>query len=142
VYLWTFLILKCAILFAGANSKGLLVFHSFIMLSVVLSLTCIVSLLAYAYASIAQFQKLLPFTTNNVLILIAHPDDECMFFGPTITSLRTLTKSRVHVLCLSTGNADGLGSLRKKELVKSCQILGVPASNVKSLENPYVREKL
>lgn len=104
------------------------------MLLVVLSLTCIISLLAYAYTSIAQFGKVLPFTTNQVLLVIAHPDDECMFFGPTLTSLRTLTRSKVHVLCLSTGNADGLGSLRKKELVKSCQILGVPASHVKSLD--------
>lgn len=116
--------------------RGSALSSSSYMLSLVFSLTCIVSLLAYAYVSIAQFGKLLPFTTHHVLIVIAHPDDECMFFGPTITSLRTLTKSKVHVLCLSTGNADGLGTLRKKELVKSCQILGVPASQVKSLEKP------
>lgn len=106
------------------------------MWTVILSSTCILSLLAYAYFSIAQFQAILPFTTNNILIVTAHPDDECMFFGPTITGLRSLTKSRLHVLCLSTGNAEGLGSIRKKELVKSCQTMAIQASNVKSIENP------
>lgn len=38
----------------------------------------------------------------QALILTAHPDDECMFFSPTILSLR---KQDVHVksLCLSSG---------------------------------------
>ncbi|KAI8642798.1 putative deacetylase LmbE-like domain-containing protein [Parasitella parasitica] len=75
-----------------------------------------------------------------MLILTAHPDDECMFFGPTITCLRTLTKSRIHVLCLSIGNADGLGVIRKKELVKSCQTFGIPASHVKSLDLPELSD--
>lgn len=106
------------------------------MWTVLFSSTCILSLLTYAYLSIAQFQEILPFSTNNIVIVTAHPDDECMFFGPTITGLRTLTKSRIHVLCLSTGNADGLGSMRKKELVKSCQTLGIQPSHVKATENP------
>lgn len=36
------------------------------------------------------------------------------------------------------GNADGLGSIRKKELVKSCQTFGIQTSHVKSLDLPYV----
>lgn len=131
------------------------------MLTFVISFTCIIGLLAYAFFSLAHFQKLLPFTaSSHILILTAHPDDECMFFGPTITSLRTLSKSKIHVLCLSTGrvkrnasrqkiacraefilllgNADGLGPIRKKELVKSCQTFGIPNNNVKSLDNAQV----
>lgn len=74
------------------------------MLIVLLSLGLLVSLLGWAYFSLAYFQKVLPFSQHNhVVILTAHPDDECMFFGPTITSLRTLTKTRISVLCLSTG---------------------------------------
>jgi hypothetical protein len=41
------------------------------------------------------------FKGEIVLILTAHPDDECMFFSPTIQSL-TRT-AQVHVLCLSLG---------------------------------------
>ncbi len=40
---------------------------------------------------------------STVLLLIAHPDDETMFFSPTVFAL--LREScRVCVLCLSTGD--------------------------------------
>jgi N-acetylglucosaminylphosphatidylinositol deacetylase len=61
---------------------------------------------------------------NKVLLVTAHPDDECMFFAPTLRSLQQ-NGSQIHVLCLSTGNYDGLGALRSKELEASCQVLGV-----------------
>lgn len=38
----------------------------------------------------------------RVLIVTAHPDDECMFFAPTIMQLVELHAS-VHLLCLSQG---------------------------------------
>lgn len=59
-----------------------------------------------------------------VLIVIAHPDDEAMFFGPSILSLsRDYT---VHLLCLSTGNYRQEGTIRQRELVASCELLGIP----------------
>ena len=41
---------------------------------------------------------------GKILLITAHPDDECMFFAPTIIS-STLTKSNVEIflLCLSEG---------------------------------------
>ncbi|KAI8352072.1 putative deacetylase LmbE-like domain-containing protein [Blakeslea trispora] len=109
------------------------------MLTVVFSLVVIVSLFVYAYFSLAQFEKVLPFK-NNILILTAHPDDECMFFGPTLTSLKTLTKTRLHVLCLSTGNAEGLGHQRKRELIKSCQVFGISANHVQSIDHSDLQD--
>ena len=41
-------------------------------------------------------------TPSNVLIVTAHPDDECMFFSPTILSLSRLGH-KIYLLCLSTG---------------------------------------
>jgi N-acetylglucosaminylphosphatidylinositol deacetylase len=41
------------------------------------------------------------FKGQTVLILTAHPDDECMFFSPTIQALTSV--ANVHVLCLSQG---------------------------------------
>ena len=38
----------------------------------------------------------------RALIVTAHPDDECMFFAPTIIRLVELNAS-VHLLCLSEG---------------------------------------
>lgn len=44
-------------------------------------------------------------TVARALLVIAHPDDEAMFFSPTILAL--LAKScRVFVLCLSTVESD------------------------------------
>jgi hypothetical protein len=40
--------------------------------------------------------------SSPVLLLIAHPDDEVMFFAPTIRALRR-TDAEVKVLCLSNG---------------------------------------
>lgn len=61
---------------------------------------------------------------QNALLVIAHPDDECMFFTPTISVLRELGVV-VYVLCLSSGNADGLGSRRREELKRSCASMGI-----------------
>lgn len=63
---------------------------------------------------------------KRICLLIAHPDDEAMFFAPTLLALtRPETGNHVKVLCLSTGNSEGLGETRKKELIKSCTMLGV-----------------
>lgn len=63
---------------------------------------------------------------KRILLLIAHPDDEAMFFSP---ALRWLTRPElgniVVILCLSSGDADGLGPIRKKELTKSALQLGI-----------------
>lgn len=40
---------------------------------------------------------------KRVLIVTAHPDDECMFFGPTIFRLCE-QGAEVYLLCLSNGN--------------------------------------
>ncbi|XP_074307157.1 uncharacterized protein LOC141642281 isoform X4 [Silene latifolia] len=58
------------------------------------------------------------------LLVIAHPDDESMFYTPTINYL-TSRGHDIHVLCLSTGNADGMGNIRKDELYKACGTLTV-----------------
>jgi hypothetical protein len=42
-----------------------------------------------------------PLVVPNALLVIAHPDDESMFFGPLLRA-RSL-EYRWHILCLSTG---------------------------------------
>ncbi|KAL8770876.1 MAG: hypothetical protein Q9209_003527 [Squamulea sp. 1 TL-2023] len=70
------------------------------------------------------------FVNKSIVLLIAHPDDEAMFFSPTLLAL-TAPESGNHVkiLCLSNGNADGLGKVRQKELVASGEILGLRSQN-------------
>ncbi|EUC32116.1 hypothetical protein COCCADRAFT_99487 [Bipolaris zeicola 26-R-13] len=63
---------------------------------------------------------------KRILLLIAHPDDEAMFFAPALLTLtRPEHGNHVKILCLSSGDADGLGHVRKKELVKSGLQLGI-----------------
>lgn len=43
---------------------------------------------------------------KRVCLLIAHPDDEAMFFAPTVLALaRPETGNHVKILCLSSGTA-------------------------------------
>jgi N-acetylglucosaminylphosphatidylinositol deacetylase len=66
-----------------------------------------------------------PTTPSRAIgLVIAHPDDECMFFTPTVAHL-VASGWQVHVLCLSSGNADGLGRVRTKELDASAKLLGI-----------------
>lgn len=80
-----------------------------------------------------RYARRLPTRTRGALgakrVLVAHPDDECMFFGPTIFRLCE-QGADVHVLCLSNGNFEGKGRLRRKELWDACNELGVPDENI------------
>ncbi|ETN45238.1 uncharacterized protein HMPREF1541_10115 [Cyphellophora europaea CBS 101466] len=69
-----------------------------------------------------------PATLRNkrIILLIAHPDDESMFFSPTLQSLtHPSLQNHVKILCLSTGNADGLGATRIRELEAAAVTLGL-----------------
>lgn len=67
---------------------------------------------------------------KRILIVTAHPDDECMFFGPTILSLCRRSRCQVFLLCLSNGNYDKQGHLRRNELWNSCKTLEMWPENV------------
>ena len=47
---------------------------------------------------------------KRICILIAHPDDEAMFFAPAVLALtRPETGNHVKILCLSSGMSSSLG---------------------------------
>ncbi|KAI8161558.1 N-acetylglucosaminyl-phosphatidylinositol de-N-acetylase [Colletotrichum sp. SAR 10_70] len=81
---------------------------------------------------------------KRVCLLIAHPDDEAMFFAPTVLALtRPETGNHVKILCLSSGDADGLGETRKKELVKSGMKLGLrQEQDVFVIDSPDFRDSM
>jgi N-acetylglucosaminylphosphatidylinositol deacetylase len=101
---------------------------------------------------------------KRICLLIAHPDDEAMFFAPTVLALtRPETGNHVKILCLSsgmlslvtfchsdttltlssTGNADGLGETRKKELAKSGMTLGLRSEDdVFVVESPDFQDSM
>ncbi|KAG6107146.1 hypothetical protein E4U13_007080 [Claviceps humidiphila] len=92
----------------------------------------------YTYLVRAMQARLPALRSKRICLLIAHPDDEAMFFAPTVLALtRPQTGNHVKILCLSTGNADGLGETRRKELVKSGVHLGLRGEDdVFVVDNP------
>ncbi|WOL05384.1 hypothetical protein Cni_G14112 [Canna indica] len=76
---------------------------------------------------------------RNVLLVIAHPDDESMFFAPTILFLNSKGHN-IHILCMSTGNADGIGNSRKEEIYRACAVLKVPLQQIKVLDHPGLQD--
>jgi len=63
---------------------------------------------------------------KRIVLLIAHPDDESMFFNPTLQALtEPQLQNHVKVLCMSTGNSEGIGETRRKELEQAAVTLGL-----------------
>lgn len=63
-----------------------------------------------------------------VLLIIAHPDDDAMFFWPALHRLGV-----AHILCLSNGGADGLGTVRAAEMARAAERYG---ATVTVLDDP------
>lgn len=70
-------------------------------------------------------------TNSHIILLTAHPDDESMFFTPTITELTKLNYNNTfHLICLSNGDFDGLGSIRANELLKAANFLNIDSVKI------------
>jgi N-acetylglucosaminylphosphatidylinositol deacetylase len=75
--------------------------------------------------------------SSKVLLVIAHPDDEAMFFSPLL--LDTNAASSISLLCLSTGDFDGLGSCRRVELLKSADCYNINRNRVHIIDHPALK---
>jgi N-acetylglucosaminylphosphatidylinositol deacetylase len=61
-----------------------------------------------------------PLTRTSIVLVIAHPDDEVMFFGPTLAELtRQEHGNTVRVLCLSSGKQIGSLTAGKEQEERS-----------------------
>ncbi|KAK9715352.1 hypothetical protein RND81_06G159300 [Saponaria officinalis] len=100
---------------------------------------CKILMLSLFPSSVEHFNNGDVLGRKAFLLVIAHPDDESMFFTPTINYL-TSRGHDIHVICLSTGNADGIGKIRKDELYKACGTLKVPLSQVAVVDHPELQD--
>jgi len=98
-------------------------------------------------------------------LVIAHPDDECMFFSPALASLAgrsscllcssppppplPLTSKpeekypdefKWTVLCLSNGDAFGKGKVREKELLLSCETFEISPDDVELVSDSRLQD--
>ena len=78
------------------------VLHSYFFYLIVLLIFC--AIISFAtYCILLNIPHRLTIT-ENALLVIAHPDDECMFFSPVL--LQTVSQGHgasVYLLCLSLG---------------------------------------
>nr|XP_019050689.1 hypothetical protein I302_01128 [Kwoniella bestiolae CBS 10118]OCF29619.1 hypothetical protein I302_01128 [Kwoniella bestiolae CBS 10118] len=93
------------------------------------------------FSSYVRFDSTSTTHSPKALLLTAHPDDEVMFFSPTILSL-VKEGWEVSGLCLSTGNSSGLGQIRTEELHSSYEYLGVDRGNVKVVDHPNLQDSM
>lgn len=61
-------------------------------------------------------------TISHNVVIVAHPDDETLFFGGLILSNKDLKWS---VIVATDANADGDGARRAQQLQEACRLLGV-----------------
>lgn len=97
--------------------------------------------LLISYTSTASRTYFPTLRNARILLLTAHPDDEAMFFAPTVLALTDASLgNHLKVLCLSRGNADGLGDVRERELKESCRRLGVQEGDALCLEDAQLQD--
>lgn len=74
---------------------------------------------------------------RRILFVLAHPDDESMFYMPTIQNLLK-EGCKLHFLFLTIGNFGDMGSIRTPELESALRTMGVLSSKNKG----FGKEKL
>ncbi|PLW43018.1 hypothetical protein PCANC_10038 [Puccinia coronata f. sp. avenae] len=93
---------------------------------------------------------------ERIMLVVAHPDDECLFFSPTLLNLLAprfvtrpdstapikLESPRGHILSLSSGNAEGLGIKRTREMKASCEAFGIPSTACIVLDHPGLPDSM
>ncbi|EEA06879.1 N-acetylglucosaminyl-phosphatidylinositol de-N-acetylase, putative [Cryptosporidium muris RN66] len=81
---------------------------------------------------------------TSFCLIIAHPDDETLFFGPLINHFSNQSNISLYLLCLSNGNYYNKGYIRENELLNACRIIGIQQANIYILnnenlqDNPYI----
>jgi N-acetylglucosaminylphosphatidylinositol deacetylase len=74
------------------------------MLWITLVFTLLVIVSSWLYTAAITNTKFPRLRNKKICLLIAHPDDEAMFFAPTLLALtRPELGNHVKILCLSSG---------------------------------------
>jgi len=78
------------------------------------------------------------------VLIIAHPDDESMFFLPTLHNLLNDKdkKCNIFILCLSNGNYDNLGAIREKELHLAAKVISLYSTSSTSDSDNNVTNRI
>lgn len=77
--------------------------------------------------------------SSTFLLIIAHPDDEVMFFSPLLNAIEK-QNSLVHILSLSNGNDEGLGNVRSEELINCGILFNIPKEHIHIVDHPAMQD--
>lgn len=91
----------------------------------------------YPYNSLTSPTPL-PIRDSTIFFVIGHPDDEVMFFSPSLVELaKPKHNNHVKLLCFSKGDAADVsfGAIRSQELRTSARIVGLQTEDVVVLDN-------
>lgn len=96
---------------------------------------------------VSQFARIFSSRTHmshqRVMVVTAHPDDESMFFGPTIRHIADPAKNNtIYLLVMSNGNSEGLGTVRAQEQYNAAEKLGIPRDNVVVIDDPKLPDSM
>ncbi|XP_017781954.1 PREDICTED: N-acetylglucosaminyl-phosphatidylinositol de-N-acetylase [Nicrophorus vespilloides] len=103
---------------------------------------CLLLYLLIMQWKLLSFRKDVKVTPKRVLFVIAHPDDECMFFGPTVLNFTRRPGCLVYLMCLSTGKNYGMGTIRKRELYAACKVLGIKEECIIVQNHSYLPDSM
>jgi len=88
----------------------------------------------------------------SVNTLLHSENDESLFFAPTLISLlshkhdggleNAAPYAEVYTLCLSTGDADGLGKIRQQEMLRALDVLGIQEGKRWIVDNPNLQDNI
>ena len=76
---------------------------------------------------------------KSILLIIAHPDDEIMFYTPTIKVLLHYN-IKLKILCLSNGNYDKIGHIRTEEFKQVSKYLKLEDNEL--IDDPDLQDNI
>ncbi|CAF0819260.1 unnamed protein product [Rotaria sordida] len=114
------------------------------LLFIMIVFVCIPIILYMFLLILSNSQAFIPiqFQQNHyrLLLVVAHPDDECLFFSPTLHVLQKQYHVNLSLLVFSRGNHIGLGHIRAMELYDSCKALNISKERCISLDLPNIQD--
>lgn len=114
-------------------------FYSFILICFLFPSILYCLLLGCSHTSLLVPQSLAN-KSHRVLLIVAHPDDECLFFAPSLRALFRQYHYSLSAIVFSRGNHKGLGQIRAEELLGSCDALQIPKERCLALDLPHMQD--
>lgn len=91
--------------------------------ALVVAIAAVIAFWTMSSTSVSPFTRSFPKLVNKrICLLIAHPDDEAMFFAPTVLALtQPELGNHLKILCFSTGTSQMTRTMSRPRTLNSIQ---------------------